>query len=75
MQIAGELGIQPSMLRRWRNAILGVPAGVPQRRNTQAVAPQAGTPGDQLAEIARLRREVGRLRLERDILNRTLPLF
>jgi transposase-like protein len=26
MQIAGELGIQPSMLRNWRNAV-GVPAG------------------------------------------------
>ena len=27
MQIASELGIQPSMLRTWRNAIAGVPAG------------------------------------------------
>lgn len=34
MQIASELGIQPSMLRNWRNAVLGVPAGVSQRPNT-----------------------------------------
>jgi transposase len=68
IQIASELGIQPSMLRKLRNAVLRVPAGVSQRRNTQAVAPQAGTPDDPAAEIARLRREVQRLRMERDIL-------
>ena len=75
IQIASELGIQPSMLRRWRNAVLRVPAGVSQRRNTQAVAPQAGTPDDQLAEMARLRREVQRLRIERDILKKTVAIF
>lgn len=75
MQIAGELGIQPSMLRRWRNRVLGVPAGVSQRPNTQAIPPQAGMPGDQAAENARLRREVGRLRMERDILKKTVSIF
>ena len=58
MQIADELGIQPSMLRNWRNAV-GVPAGASSRPDTQATPPQAGSPGDQSAEIARLRREVG----------------
>ena len=71
MQIAGELGIQPSMLRRWRNAV-GVPAGASRRPDTQATPPQAGSPGDQSAEIARLRREVERLRMERDILKNEL---
>jgi transposase len=75
MQIASELGIQPSMLRNWRNAVLGVPAGVPQRRNTQAVAPQAGTTDDQSAKIVRLRRENDRLRMERDILKKTVAIF
>jgi transposase len=76
MQIANELGIQPSMLRNWRNAVLGVRAGVSQRRNTQAVAPQAGMPDVQSAEMPRLRREVQRLRMERDILkNPRRPLF
>jgi len=75
MQIASELGIQPSMLRNWRNAVLRVPAGVSQRHNTQAVAPQAGTPGDPSAENARLRREVQRLRMERDILKKTVAIF
>jgi transposase len=75
MQIASELGIQPSMLRNWRNAVLGVPAGVSQRRNTQAVAPRAGTHDDQSAEIARLHRENDRLRMERDILKKTVAIF
>jgi transposase len=75
MQIASELGIQPSMLRKWRNAVLRVPAGVSQRPNTQAVSPQAGTPGDPSAENARLRREVQRLRMERDILKKTVAIF
>lgn len=35
MQIADELGIQSSMLRRWRNAV-GVPAGASSRPETQA---------------------------------------
>jgi transposase len=75
MQIASELGIQPSMLRNWRNAVVGVPAGVSQRPNTQAVAPRAGMPDVQSAEIARLRREVERLRMEREILKKTVAIF
>ena len=74
MQIADELGIQPSMLRNWRNAV-GVPAGASSRPDTQATPPRAGSPGDQSAEIARLRREVERLRMERDILKKTVAIF
>lgn len=74
MQIAEELGIQPSMLRNWRKAVR-VPAGASWRPDTQATAPQAGSPGDQSAEIARLRREVERLRMERDILKKTVAIF
>jgi transposase len=69
MQIADELGIQPSMPRNWRKAV-GVPAGASSRPDTQAMPPQAGSPGDQSAEIARLRREVERLRMERDTLKK-----
>jgi len=39
----------------------------------QAKPPQAGGPGDQSAEIARLRREVERLRMEQDILKKLSP--
>ena len=71
MQIADELGIQPSMLRNWRNAV-GVPAGASSRPDTQATPPQAGSPGDQSAEIARLRRKVERLRMELRAIRRSL---
>lgn len=74
MQIANELGIAPSMLRNWRKAV-GEPLGPSSRPNTQAMSPQAGCPGDQSAEIARLRREVERLRMERDILKKTVAIF
>jgi len=52
-QIAGELGIAPSMLRNWRDRSGG--------RNA--------------AEISRLRRENDRLRMERDILKKTVAIF
>ena len=57
-----------------RNAV-GVPAGASSRPDTQATPPQAGSPGDQSAEIARLRREVERLRMERDNLKKTVAIF
>ena len=74
MQIAEELGIQPSMLRRWRTAVR-VPAGASCCPDTQAMPPQAGGPADQSAEIVRLRREVERLRMERDSLKKTVAIF
>jgi transposase-like protein len=71
MQIAAELGIQPSMLRQWRMALMGVfpplrPAGL---TGTGPVSPVA-SPSDQAAEIARLRRELDRTRMERDVLKK-----
>jgi transposase len=64
-QIAAGLGIQPSMLRNWRRRFAG-PGGTPRPFGQQAVSPQAYD--DQAKEIARLKREVDRLRMERDIL-------
>jgi len=63
--IAKELGIQPSMLRNWRRRVAR-PEGPTQLPNKQAAAPLAA--GDQTAEIARLKRELERVRMERDIL-------
>ncbi|MBF0562655.1 MAG: IS3 family transposase [Alphaproteobacteria bacterium] len=66
--IAAELGIHASVLRNWRRR-MGASAGTTQRPITQAAAPQRlADPG---AEIARLKRENNRLRLERDILKKT----
>jgi len=69
-QIAGELGIAPSMLRNWRG---GRNAGPALRPNTPAPAPHSAP--DPAAEISRLRRENDRLRMERDILKKTVAIF
>lgn len=70
--VARELGIQPSVLRNWRRREVE-PGGTPRLSNRQAAAPLV--PGDQAAEIARLRKEVERLRMERDILKKTVSIF
>src|SRR3954469_12012220 len=69
VQIAGELGISPSMLRNWRHRRA--------ERNTGSTLPSvagSATPSvpDPSAEIARLRRENDRLRMERDILKKAV---
>lgn len=70
--VAKELGIQPSMLRTWRRRVSG-PGGPAQLPSKQAPAPLAA--GDQSAEIARLKRELDRVRMERDILKKTVSIF
>jgi transposase len=75
MQIAAELGIQPSMLRQWRAALSGIvpsprPAGPTGAPSTSPVA----SPSDQAAEIARLRRELDRTRMERDVLKQAIGI-
>jgi transposase len=76
MQIAAELGIQPSMLRNWRAVLNG---GTPRSRAvSQAPATNTGSgmsPADQAAEIARLRRELERTRMERDVLKKAIGIF
>ncbi len=67
-QIAGELGISPSMLRNWRNRSDGRGAGTALHPNksasTSSPDPTAG-----------LRRENDRLRMERDILKKAVAIF
>jgi transposase len=62
--VAGELGIQLSMLRAWRKRLrrLGEPG------SRQAAASLAAS--DPAAEIVRLKRENERLRIEKEILER-----
>lgn len=71
MQIAAEFGIQPSMLRQWRTAQIG---GSPTPRAAESAgtstASAMSSPSDQAAEIARLRRELDRTRMERDVLKK-----
>jgi transposase len=78
-QVAGELGIQPSMLRSWQRRQNGeAPQPQPVAAGMgSAASPSApvSSPADQAAEIARLRRELERARLERDILKKAIGIF
>jgi transposase len=65
VQIAGELGISPLLLRNWRNWREGRDAG-----SAPFPKPALHSVADPAAEISRLCRENDRLRLQRDILKR-----
>ena len=76
IEIAAELGIQPSQLRRWQKVIHG--AGLrPTTRVAEAgsAVTSAPAPADLAAEKARLRRELERARAERDILKKAIGIF
>ena len=72
-QIAAELGIAPSMLRNWRGRSGGRNGGSAWRPTTPGPPPMPAP--DPAAEISRLRRENDRLRMERDILKKTVAIF
>ena len=61
--VAKELGLRDSVLRRWVDKLRQEPASAAWRPTTQA----SPMPADQASEIARLRQENERLRMERDI--------
>ena len=67
-QVATELGIQPSMLRAWRGRpIVATGPAVP---GAATVAPSI-----EQTEIRRLRRELERAQMERDILKKAIGIF
>ena len=73
-QVAAELGIQPSMLRAWRAVIRG------EAPRSLARAPGAGTvvgpsPADLASQNAKLKRELDRTRMERDVLKKAIGIF
>ena len=71
--VANELGLRDSVLRRWveKPGMGYEPTATPRRPMTQAALPSA----DQAAEIARLQQENERLRMERDILKKSIAIF
>ena len=80
--VAAELGLPDRLVRAWlrwaegRTAV-GSGAPVPMPTQQQAVpARRVGpSPADQAAEIGRLRRELDRVRMERDILGKAALIF
>ena len=71
MQVATEVGITPSMLRNWRAAIRG---GTARSRAAVPAVPMP-SPADQASETARLKRELDRTRMERDVLKKAIGIF
>jgi transposase len=71
--IAAEIGLAETVLRKWVNkfSTLAQPAASPRPPTTQAALPTA----DQASEIAKLKRENERLRMERDILKTSIAIF
>ena len=69
--VAKELGLRDSVLRRWMDKFRQEPASASWRPTTQATPMSA----DQASEIARLRQENERLRMERDILKKSIAIF
>ena len=81
MSVAAELGIHHTLISRWMRRY-----GQPGKMATVASAssrPVAASPlkpvpvahADQAAEIARLKREVEQLRMEREILKKGIAIF
>lgn len=63
--IASDLGINANLLGRWRRERNGS-SGQPATSNADAVSP---------AEFERMRRELAKVKMERDILKKALGLF
>lgn len=73
-EVAAELGIMPTMLRRWQRK--QQESGTPP--TSPAAKPPVSTmasPADQASEITRLRRELDRARMERDILKKAVGIL
>ena len=65
-QVAENLGIRPELLYRWRAEV---------RQDEDEAFPGKGKLKPQDAEMARLRRELEQVRVERDILKKALSVF
>jgi transposase len=79
-QVAAALGLPDRLVRSWRRwaeGRAGGSGGAPAPPQLQAMpARRVGpSPAEQAAEIARLRRELDRVRMERDILKRAALIF
>ena len=69
-QVASELGVQPSLLRSWRGALSGA-----VKTAGPGASAAAAAPSPEQTEIRRLRKELERAQMERDILKKTISIF
>jgi transposase len=71
-QVAKDLGIHESLLRRWQRKLEARQARVAGVKPTAAVAASIIVEQE---EVRRLKREIERLRMERDILKKAVAIF
>ena len=69
---AGGDRISPSMLRNWRALVRGGSGG---SSATPSIVSPLPPPADQALEITRLRRELDRTRMERNVLKKSIAIF
>ena len=69
-QVAAELGLEPSVLRRWRSLANGAGQAPSAVRPGVAVTASA-----EQVEIRRLQKELERAQMERDILKKAVGIF
>lgn len=74
MRVAAQLGVQPSTLRNRRAIRNGAPSR-PQAGRVAATGPAAASPADLASENAKLRRELERTRMERDVLKKAIGIL
>ena len=74
MQVATEVGISPSMLRNWRAVVRGGSARSRATTSSPGLSPLPSL-ADQASEITRLKRELDRTRMERDVLKKAIGIF
>ena len=70
--VAVELGVHETLLRRWLRKFGKAGTGPARRPVTQAQGP---SPADLAAENARLKRELNKAQTERDILKKAALIF
>ena len=80
--VAAELGLPDRLVRAWLRwaegrtaAGSGAPAPTPTKQQAAPARRVGPSPADQAAEIGRLRRELDRVRMERDILKQAALIF
>lgn len=81
-QVAAELGLPDRLVRAWLRWAegrapdgSGAPGPTPPHAQAAPARRVGPSPADQAAEIARLRKELERTRMERDILKRAALIF
>jgi len=80
--VARELGVHPGTLRQWKKQLGAAPESEARSRVVRpgaGVAATGGATGGEAesleAEVLRLRREIAKLRQERDILKKAAAVF